>query len=147
MRIASRGRATLKMPSARFDTPDDAHSRQYLAPSVDGAPLDVLASDMRRSCQPIQVNGIWWLLRPRSTPSGLAMTEPSTENVHPAGGETGGPPAMPRWVKVSLLVVGALLLLFAVLKLTGLAGQHGPGRHVGAAPALPAASVDATSPA
>lgn len=39
------------------------------------------------------------------------------------------PPGMPRWVKVTAIVVGVLILLFLVLQLTGLAGQHGPGRH------------------
>ena len=71
---------------------------------------------------------------------------PPTERLDPAG-----PPTMPRWVKVSLIVVAALLLLFLVLKLTGLAGQHGPGRH-GADPEAqtatsPLASLDATPPA
>lgn len=42
------------------------------------------------------------------------------------------PPAMPRWVKVSLAVVGALILLAVIVKLTGLGGDHGPGRHQGA---------------
>lgn len=39
---------------------------------------------------------------------------------------------MPRWVKVSLAVVAALLLLAVVVALTGLGGDHGPGRHQGA---------------
>jgi hypothetical protein len=60
------------------------------------------------------------------------MTEPpgdldsgemqATPHRAPAGG-------MPRWVKVSLIVVLALALLFLVGKLTGLGGEHGPGRH------------------
>jgi hypothetical protein len=46
------------------------------------------------------------------------------------------PPRMPRWVKVAAIVVGVLLLLFVVAQLTGLAGEHGPGRHLsGHAPA------------
>ncbi|WP_138757722.1 hypothetical protein [Modestobacter altitudinis] len=40
------------------------------------------------------------------------------------------PPGMPRWVKVTAIVVGALVLLFLALQLTGVAGQHGPGRHL-----------------
>jgi hypothetical protein len=36
---------------------------------------------------------------------------------------------MPRWVKVSLIVVAGLVVLFVALKLSGLAGEHGPGRH------------------
>jgi hypothetical protein len=39
-------------------------------------------------------------------------------------------PGMPRWVKVTALVVSVLILLFLLLQLTGLAGQHGPGRHL-----------------
>ncbi len=44
------------------------------------------------------------------------------------------PPGMPRWVKVSAIVVGVLLLLFLVLKLTGIGGEHGPGRHLSGLP-------------
>ena len=41
------------------------------------------------------------------------------------------PPGVPHWVKVSGIVVGALVLLVAVLAITGvLGGQHRPGRHV-----------------
>ena len=40
------------------------------------------------------------------------------------------PPRMPRWVKVSAIVVGVLVLLFLVLQLMGIGGEHGPGRHV-----------------
>jgi hypothetical protein len=39
------------------------------------------------------------------------------------------PPGMPRWVKVAAVVVGLLILVFLVLQLTGLAGDHGPGMH------------------
>jgi hypothetical protein len=53
------------------------------------------------------------------------------------GDETGvGPdreskPGMPRWVKVSGIIVGVLVVLVVVLALTGvLGGKHGPGRHV-----------------
>ena len=59
------------------------------------------------------------------------------------------PPRMPRWVKVSAIVVGLLLLVFLVLHLTGVAGQPGPGRHfsglgpspVGVAAGTPEAAV------
>lgn len=39
------------------------------------------------------------------------------------------PPRMPRWVKIAAIVVGVLILVFLVLQLTGIAGQHGPSRH------------------
>ncbi|MFI7705065.1 hypothetical protein [Nonomuraea sp. NPDC049480] len=43
--------------------------------------------------------------------------------------DRGSPPRMPRWVKAAVIVVGVLLLLFAVMRITGLGGEHGPGRH------------------
>lgn len=39
------------------------------------------------------------------------------------------PPPMPRWVKVSGIIVIALVLLF-VIKLFFGNGDHGPGRHL-----------------
>lgn len=47
--------------------------------------------------------------------------------------DTGGGPhvGVPRWVKISLLVVGALVLVFVLANITGVAGDHGPGRHGG----------------
>jgi Mn2+/Fe2+ NRAMP family transporter len=35
----------------------------------------------------------------------------------------------PRWVKIFGIVVLALILLVAVVIVTGLGGEHGPGRH------------------
>ncbi len=38
----------------------------------------------------------------------------------------------PRWVTVTFIVVGALILLFVILKVVGLGpggGGHGPGMH------------------
>ena len=49
------------------------------------------------------------------------------------GSDRGSTTGVPRWVKVSLVVVGVLIALFLVLKLTGLGGEHGPGRHMGPA--------------
>lgn len=40
------------------------------------------------------------------------------------------PPGRPRWAKVSLLIAGAIIVLFVVLQLVG-GGDHGPGRHTG----------------
>ncbi len=39
-------------------------------------------------------------------------------------------PGTPRWVKLSAIVAGALILLIVVLLFTGIAGRHGPGRHM-----------------
>jgi hypothetical protein len=40
------------------------------------------------------------------------------------------PPNTPRWVKVSGIIVIILFLLLVILKLTGIGGNHGPGRHI-----------------
>ena len=45
--------------------------------------------------------------------------------------DTGAGPGMPRWVKVFLLVSLAVALLYAVASVTGVGGDHGPGRHGG----------------
>jgi len=59
----------------------------------------------------------------------MVVADPSC---YPDSGQSDGerPPRMPRWVKISLIVVAILVLLFLVLKLTGIGGQHGPGRHL-----------------
>ncbi len=41
---------------------------------------------------------------------------------------TGGDTGTPRWVKVFGIITLVLVLLFAILLLTG-GGSHGPGRH------------------
>lgn len=38
---------------------------------------------------------------------------------------------MPRWVKVSLLVVLALIAIVVIANVTGIGGEHGPQRHGG----------------
>ena len=43
--------------------------------------------------------------------------------------EREAPPGMPRWVKVSGIIVIVLVLLVVILLLTGVGGDHGPGRH------------------
>ncbi|MCM3597934.1 hypothetical protein M4D55_19380 [Metabacillus idriensis] len=40
------------------------------------------------------------------------------------------PPSTPRWVKVSGIIAIVLILLFVIMKLTGIGGDHGPGRHI-----------------
>lgn len=41
-------------------------------------------------------------------------------------------PGMPRWVKVAIALIIALVLLAVILKVTGGANGHGPGRHMSA---------------
>jgi hypothetical protein len=45
-----------------------------------------------------------------------------TENETHTGGT-------PRWVKVFGVVILVLVLLFVVLRVSGVGGQHGPARH------------------
>lgn len=56
--------------------------------------------------------------------------EPEPE-ASPADRDRGTAEGMPRWVKVSLVIGIALVLLFVVAKVTGVGGEHGPGRHGG----------------
>jgi hypothetical protein len=54
------------------------------------------------------------------------MTEqPPTES-----SKAGSPrPGTPRWVKVSAVIALLVLVLVAVLLISGRGGEHGPGRH------------------
>jgi len=56
-----------------------------------------------------------------------------TESQEPDGGDgrDGSPPGVPRWVKVSGLVVLIVAAVVVVLMLV-VDGQHGPGLHTGA---------------
>jgi hypothetical protein len=49
-------------------------------------------------------------------------------------------PGVPRWVKVIGIVVAVLVVLIVIAQLTGIADEHGPGRHLpgGHAPPVPA---------
>ncbi|MGN9806783.1 hypothetical protein [Micromonospora sp. L32] len=49
-----------------------------------------------------------------------------------------GSSGVPRWVKLFGIIVVALLALFAIVQLTGIAGEHGPGRHSPAGASAPA---------
>jgi hypothetical protein len=53
------------------------------------------------------------------------------------------PHPRPRWVKVAM-IIGALVVLFVILALTGILpggpGGHGPGRHLGGAGDAPAST-------
>lgn len=81
------------------------------------------------------------------------MTDPSRR---PATGDDNGagpdrgphprtPPKAPRWVKVSAIIVGILIALIVVAKLTGLGGEHGPGRHMGAGTASGVTAIAAVA--
>ena len=61
---------------------------------------------------------------------------PAPDTERHLGGE--GPPGLPRWVLISLIVLGVLVVVLVVAMLAG--GNHGPGRHMGA-PALGSVSV------
>jgi hypothetical protein len=57
---------------------------------------------------------------------GHPMAEPAPRS----DADQENPPRMPRWVIIAAVVVGALIVLLVVLKLTGIGGDHGPGRHL-----------------
>jgi hypothetical protein len=48
---------------------------------------------------------------------------------------------MPRWVKITLVIAAVLTLVVVVGLVTGVGGEHGPGRHgaVGVKPPAEAA--------
>jgi hypothetical protein len=48
----------------------------------------------------------------------------------PSTGDIGKYPGAPRWAKVIGIIVIALILLLVILKITGVGGDHGPGRHL-----------------
>lgn len=74
----------------------------------------------------------------RETTEDTDMTDPDVRPDLDGGLDGATPPGMPRWAKVSAIVVGVLILVFLVLQLTGLAGDHGPGRHSSAGLTPPA---------
>lgn len=60
------------------------------------------------------------------------MDDASRDRVDPAAPQEIGSSGMPRWVKISLVVAVALVVLaIAVMAVSG--GEHGPGRHLGGA--------------
>lgn len=56
----------------------------------------------------------------------------------PPDSDNQAPPRMPRWVKVPAIVLGILVLIFVILQLTGVGGDHGPGRHLPGGDSSPA---------
>ena len=59
--------------------------------------------------------------------------------------DRGSPPGMPRWVKVSGIIVAVLVLLLVIVLLIS-GGEHGPRRHLsdGAGGHTPRSSVAAS---
>jgi hypothetical protein len=53
-------------------------------------------------------------------------TENSAESDH-------GPAGAPRWVKIFGIIALIVALLVAIMLLTGIGGDHGPGRHTSSA--------------
>lgn len=49
-------------------------------------------------------------------------------------------PGTPRWVKISGIIAIVLVMLFIIVKFTGVGGPHGPGRH------MPAGDIDGGTP-
>jgi hypothetical protein len=45
---------------------------------------------------------------------------------------TNGEPSVgtPRWVKLFGIILVVIILMFGILQLTNLGGEHGPGRHI-----------------
>jgi hypothetical protein len=57
------------------------------------------------------------------------MADPSRRrDTAGVGADGASPPRMPRWVKLSLIVVAVLVLLVVVVMLIA-GGDHGPSRH------------------
>jgi hypothetical protein len=76
------------------------------------------------------------------------MTDPSQQaSATPNDGGTtqDGPPGMPRWVKVSAIVTGLLVVLVVVALAVG-GGNHGPGRHGGDDGGSPATAPEGHTP-
>ena len=65
------------------------------------------------------------------------MIEQPPNVEHQSDTGRGAPPGMPRWVKIAAMTVGVLILLFVILRLTGIGGEHGPGRHMSGSASQP----------
>lgn len=57
------------------------------------------------------------------------MAEPEDPGSAAQQADATAPPRLPRWVKVSAIIIGVLVVLLVVVQLTGVAGDHGPGQH------------------
>lgn len=55
--------------------------------------------------------------------------DPKTQDDMGVGPVHESPPGTPRWVKIFGIIILLLILGFLILKLAGVGGDHGPGRH------------------
>lgn len=81
------------------------------------------------------------------------MTEPHRpeESLGAPAPDQAQPPAMPRWVKITGVVVGVFVVALVAMLALGGGGGHGPERHgsldsTAPVAALPAAWVTAAGP-
>jgi hypothetical protein len=51
----------------------------------------------------------------------------------------------PRWVKIVGIIALVLILLLAIMVLSGIGGEHGPGRHLPSGNTAPALSHGVTA--
>lgn len=63
------------------------------------------------------------------SPSRHVTADSGAEPLHSSGSPNATYPGTPRWVKVSGIVVLALILLFVVVEVAS-GGQHNPMRHM-----------------
>ena len=49
---------------------------------------------------------------------------------HDPSEDTSVRPGTPRWVKVFGIIALVLVLLVGIIMVTGIGGEHGPGRHI-----------------
>jgi hypothetical protein len=75
------------------------------------------------------------------------MAEPESRDLRDSavGQDRPAPPRMPRWVKVSTVIVVVLALVFVVTRLAGV--QHGPGLHTPDGSERPTPTLGHTPPA
>ena len=64
--------------------------------------------------------------------------QPDHDAVTPSDDVGGQPPGVPRWLKISAVVV-AVVIVVVVIVMVLVGGDHGPGRHLGAGPGSEAA--------
>jgi hypothetical protein len=74
----------------------------------------------------------------------MAETESRDAENMGVGADRPTPPRMPRWVKVSIVIIVVLALAFVVTRLAGV--QHGPGLHTPDGGERPTPTLGHTAP-